>query len=138
MTSRRSAVSASSSVSSWRGTPRSCSYARVDIAELRAAWERALEKDRPRDAIKALVELEKLEPLEPLWSQRLGEAYRREGDSASAVEAFVHAFERYHAKGFIPRALAMAKLVRTFDAKRGERMERSLPEPPRRGPPPLP
>lgn len=110
----------------------------MNIAELRAAWERALEKDRPRDAIKALVELEKLEPLEPLWSQRLGEAYRREGDSANAVEAFVHAFERYHAKGFIPRALAMAKLVRTFDAKRGERMERSLPEPPRRGPPPLP
>lgn len=110
----------------------------MDIEALRGDWEKALEKDRPRDAIKALAALEKAVPDDPQWSQRLGEAYRRTGDHALAVEAFVRAFERYHAKGFVPRALAMAKLVRTMDAARGERMERALPASPPAGPPPLP
>lgn len=110
----------------------------MSIEELRAAWERALEKDRPRDAIKALVELEKLEPNEARWSQRLGEAYRRNEDTAHAIEAFVHAFERYHARGFLPHAVAMAKLVKTMDPVRGDLMERSLPAAPPAGPPPLP
>lgn len=109
----------------------------MDIADLRAEWEKAIEKDKPRDAIKALVQLEKLEPNDPQWSQRLGEAYRRTGDTALAVEAFVRAYERHVAKGFVPRALAMAKLVKTMDATRGERMERGLPAE-RKGPPPLP
>lgn len=109
----------------------------MDTADLRAEWETAIEKDKPRDAIKALVQLEKLEPNDPQWSQRLGEAYRRTGAPALAVEAFVRAYERWLAKGFVPRALAMAKLVKTLDAPRGERMERGLPEE-RKGPPPLP
>jgi CRP-like cAMP-binding protein len=109
----------------------------VSIADLRADWEKAIEKDKPRDAIKALAQLEKAVPDDPQWSQRLGEAYRRSGDNANAVEAFVRAFERYLAKGFVPRALAMAKLVKAMDAARGERMERALPEE-RKGPPPLP
>ena len=109
----------------------------MDIEELRAAWERAIERDKPREAIKALVELEKSAPDDPAWSQRLGEAYRRNGDVAPAIDAFVRAFERYNAKGFVPRALAMAKLVATMDAKRGELMERALPTTPAR-PPPLP
>jgi CRP-like cAMP-binding protein len=109
----------------------------VNIEDLRAEWEKAIEKDRPRDAIKALAQLEKAVPDDPQWSQRLGEAHRRAGDNAPAIEAFVRAFERYHAKGFVPRALAMAKLVKSMDQARGERMERALPEE-RKGPPPLP
>lgn len=109
----------------------------MNIADLRAEWEKAIEKDKPRDAIKALMQLEKAVPDDPQWSQRLGEAYRRSGDNPLAVEAFVHAFERWLAKGFVPRALAMAKLVKTMDAARGERMERALPAE-RKAPPPLP
>ncbi len=119
----------------------------MNLEELRADWHRAVERDRPRDAIKALVQLEKVEPNEPRWSQRLGESYRRIGDEENAVEAFVRAFRGYFEKGFLPRAIAMAKLVKSMDAARGDLMERSLPKgappppvlpPPRRRPPPLP
>src|SRR5690348_5581354 len=109
----------------------------MDLEELRASWQRAIEKDKAHDAIKALVQLERAEPSDPLWSQRLGEAYRRTGQNKEAVEAFVRAYERYFARGFLPRAIAMAKLVGQLDAARGDLLEKSLP----RGgavPPPLP
>jgi CRP-like cAMP-binding protein len=109
----------------------------VDLEALRESWHKATEKDRPHDAVKALVQLEKLEPNEPRWSQRLGESYRRIGNNKEAVDAFVRAFERYFSRGFLPRAIAMAKLVTTLDAARGDLLEKSLPQ----GggvPPPLP
>ena len=86
----------------------------MDLEELRADWHRATEKDKPHDAVKALVHLEKLEPNEPRWSQRLGEAYRRTGHVPEAIEAFVRAYERYFERGFPPRAIAMAKLVKSL------------------------
>jgi CRP-like cAMP-binding protein len=110
----------------------------MNLEQLRAEWHRASEKDRPQDAIKALVQLEKLEPHEARWSQRLGEAYRRTGHTKEAVEAFVRAFERFFERGFLPRAIAMAKLVGSFDAARGDLLERSLPKTGRALPPPLP
>lgn len=96
------------------------------IEELRAAWHKATEKDKPQDALKALVELERVQPSEPQWSQRLGEAHRRGGNKKEAIEAFVRAFERYAARGFLPRAIAMAKLVGSMDADRGHALEKSL------------
>jgi CRP-like cAMP-binding protein len=109
----------------------------VDLEELRADWHRATEKDKPHDAVKALVELEKLDPNEPRWSQRLGESYRRIGQTKEAVDAFARAFDRYFSRGFLPRAIAMAKLVRTLDAARGDLLEKSLPESGPGVPPPL-
>ncbi|MBX3227080.1 MAG: cyclic nucleotide-binding domain-containing protein [Labilithrix sp.] len=111
------------------------------VEELRVAWHKATEKNKPQDALRALVELEKLQPNEPQWSQRLGEAYRRTSQRNEAVEAFVRAFERYLAKGFLPRAIAMAKLVSTMDSARGDLLEKSLPKdagPILTRPPPLP
>ena len=96
------------------------------IEELRTAWHKATEKDKPQDALKALVELERIQPSEPQWSQRLGEAHRRGGNKKEAIEAFVRAFERYAARGFLPRAIAMAKLVGSMDADRGHALEKSL------------
>jgi len=116
---------------------------RVD--ELRAMWERALERDKPGDAVKALVELEQLEG-DPLWSHRLGEAYRRLGKKSEAEEAFVRAMEKYVDKGFMPRAIAMAKLVETLNPARGNLLASIAPAPPKkpvappvlRPPPPKP
>ncbi len=96
------------------------------LDELRAQWLKASEKDRTNDAIKALVELEKLELSEPRWSQRLGESYRRANRTPEAVEAFARAFQRYFERGFLPRAIAMAKLVKSLDAARGDLLEASL------------
>jgi predicted Zn-dependent protease len=78
------------------------------LEELREQWHTASEKDKPRDAVQVLVELERLEPDEPRWSQRLGEAYRRTGQGREAVDAFARAFLRYFERGFLPRAIAMA------------------------------
>jgi CRP-like cAMP-binding protein len=108
------------------------------LEELRAAWQKASAKDNAQDAVKVLVELEKLEPHEPRWSQRLGEAYRRTEQTKEAVEAFARAFQRYFDRGFLPRAIAMAKLVKSLDAARGDLLEASLPKGGPGVPPPLP
>lgn len=105
------------------------------VEELRERWHTASENERPRDAVKALVELEQLEPHEPRWSQRLAESYRRAGQEREAIDAFARAFQRYFERGFLPRAIAMAKLVTSLDAKRGNLLEASLPKP---GAPPAP
>ena len=98
------------------------------IEKLRAEWHKATEKNKPQDALKALIELERLDPKEPAWSQRLGEAYRRTSQKKEAVDAFVRAYERYLARGFLPRAIAMAKLVATMDQARGDLLENTLPQ----------
>lgn len=95
--------------------------------ELRAAWERALEKGKHADAAKALGDLEGLEPTEPLWSHRLGEALRRVGRSGEAEDAFARAAEKYLERGFLPRAVAMAKLVASLNPARGDLLARITP-----------
>lgn len=106
------------------------------LESLRAQWHKASEKDKPHDAVKVLVELERLEPHEPRWSQRLGESHRRIGNTKDAVDAFARAYQRYFDRGFLPRAIAMAKLVKSLDAARGDLLEASLPK--GSAPPPLP
>jgi CRP-like cAMP-binding protein len=108
------------------------------IEELRTQWDRAVERDRPADAVGALAELERLEADEPRWSQRLGEALRRLGKTHDAEEAFVRATERYVEKGFLPRAIAMAKLVASLNPARADLLARLEPKKAAAAPPPLP
>ena len=112
------------------------SMSAAPIDELREQWDRAVERDRPRDAVAALAQLEKLEPDEPRWSQRLGEAQRRLGKAGDAEEAFVRAIEGYVKQGFLPRAIAMAKLVITLNPKRVDLLARLEPPKPAPRPPP--
>ena len=108
------------------------------IEELRCQWDRAVERDRPSDAITALKALEKLED-EPRWSQRLGEALRRVGKTSEAEEAYVRAAERYAAKGFNAHAIAMAKLVTSLNPARIDLLARlEPPKPPAVAPRPPP
>jgi CRP-like cAMP-binding protein len=99
------------------------------IEELRRQWDRAVERDRPSDAVTALTALEKLED-EPRWSQRLGEALRRLGKTTEAEEAYVRAAERYAAKGFNAHAIAMAKLVASINPARTDLLSRLEPPKP--------
>jgi CRP-like cAMP-binding protein len=111
------------------------------IETLRAQWDQAVERDRPSDAVTALAELEDLEADEPRWSQRLGEALRRLGKLPEAEAAFVRAAERYAEKGFLPRAVAMAKLVASMNPAHTDLLARLEPkklEPKKPTPPPLP
>ena len=92
----------------------------ANVDELREQWDRAVERDRPADAVSALTQLEKLEPDEPRWSQRLGEGLRRVGKAREAEEAFVRAIDGYVKQGFLPRAIAMAKLVSSLNPARAD------------------
>ncbi|HVJ94881.1 MAG TPA: cyclic nucleotide-binding domain-containing protein [Labilithrix sp.] len=93
------------------------------LEALRAQWHETSEHDDAHSEVRVLIELESLDPQDPRWSQRLGEAYRRTGQLHEAVDAFTRAFQRYFERGFLPRAIAMAKLVRSFDATRGDLLE---------------
>ena len=98
------------------------------IEELRTRWDTAVERDRTADAVAALRELEGLEVDEPRWSQRLGEALRRLGKTRDAEEAFTRAAERYAQKGFLPHAIAMAKLVATLNPAHTDLLARLQPK----------
>ncbi len=100
----------------------------MDIEALRGDWHRATEHGRTLDAIKALIALERAVPKDALWSQRLGESYRRAGQLENATAAFARACERFVAQGFLPRAIAMAKLVGGMDPARGDLLEGLLPK----------
>jgi CRP-like cAMP-binding protein len=98
--------------------------------ELRAKWHAASESNRIAEAVTYLVELERLDPQDPLWPQRLAEAHRRTGQLPEAVLAYERAFHRYLERGFLPRAIAMAKLVGSLDSARGDLLEAHLPRDP--------
>ncbi len=108
----------------------------MEIDKLREQWDRAVERDRPADAVAVLAALERLEPEEPRWSQRLGEVLRRLGKKHEAEEAFVRATEGYVKQGFLPRAIAMAKLVTSLNPARADLLARF--EPPKPAPAPAP
>lgn len=81
------------------------------LQKLRDAWNDAVERDRPKDALAALLELEKLEPAEPRWSHRAGDTLRRLGQVDAAEQAHERAVEKYAKAGFLARAVAMAKTI---------------------------
>lgn len=101
-----------------------------ELDALRARWEKALERDRPADAIKALVVIAKRVPDQPQWLQRLAESYQRAGRAGDAVDAFARAAAGYAEKGFLPRAIAMAKLVAGLDPSRGDLLAGLTPKAP--------
>lgn len=88
--------------------------------ELRRKLDIAIEKDRPKDAIAALLELQKAEPREARWAQRLGDFYKRVGKPAEAEEAYVRAFGLLTQQGFLPQAIALAKVVVTLNPARAD------------------
>ncbi len=81
------------------------------IEKLRSAWDKAVQKDRPKDAVDPLLGLEKLEPREPKWPHRLGDLYRRLGRPKDAEGAYERALRLYQQGGFLTRAVAMAKTI---------------------------
>lgn len=78
---------------------------------------------KPKLAIETAVELERLEPGEPRWSHKRGELLQRQGNKEAAVEAYSLAVEKYAGRGFLPRAIAMAKIVLDLDPTRTWVME---------------
>ena len=94
------------------------------IYSLRDEYNAARRKGKTSAALKALSELEKLEPEEPRWPHQRGEMLRREGDAAEAADAFERATDLYAAEGFVARAVAMAKTLLQVDPSRTEVLDR--------------
>lgn len=93
-------------------------------AELRAALEKAVAKDRPKDQVTALEGLERLEPKEPRWPHRRGDTLRRMGKGKDAEVAYLRAMQIYAAQGFVARAVAVAKMVVDLNPARAEILDR--------------
>ena len=86
--------------------------------KLRHQLDKAIEKGRVKEAIAALGDLERLEPKEPRWPQRLGDLLRRDGQGPKAEEAYLRALDVYSKQGFLPQAVALAKLVVSLNPAR--------------------
>jgi CRP/FNR family transcriptional regulator, cyclic AMP receptor protein len=92
--------------------------------ELRRALDKAIDKDRPKDVIAALAGLEQLERSEPRWPQRLGDALVRSGRKQEAEAAYVRAFDMLVRLGFLPRAVAMGKVIVSINPARSDILDR--------------
>ncbi len=92
--------------------------------ELRHALEKAVDKDRTKDIVAALGALEQHEPAEPRWSQRLGDALVRLGRKPQAEGAYGRALDKLLEQGFLPRAVAMAKMIVALNPARSDVLDR--------------
>jgi CRP-like cAMP-binding protein len=86
--------------------------------------DKALDKDKPKDVLAALDGLERLEPDEPRWPQRTGDYLLRKGQRAQAEAAYLRALDVLIKQGFLPRAVALAKLVVGINPARADILNR--------------
>lgn len=99
---------------------------------LREKLERAIEKEKTRDAIEILKQLELVEGEKARWPHRRGDLHRRLGQKKDAIEAYDRAVKLYNVEGFITRAVALAKLIVDLDPTRTDVLERVDPQAARR------
>ncbi len=98
-------------------------------ARLRETLEKAAAKQNRALAAETLTKLIALEPDEPRWPHRLGETLARLNRSAEAERAYAQAATVYAAKGFLARAIAVAKLAVELNPARVDLLEALDPQP---------
>ncbi len=62
-----------------------------DVRQLKEKLERAAERERPREALELLDQLEAVEPDKARWPHRRGDILRKQGRRAEAVGAYERA-----------------------------------------------
>ncbi len=100
-----------------------------EAARLREVLEKAVEKQNRAGAAEALRKLIVLEPDEPRWAHRLGETLARLNKGPEAERAYAQAATLYAAKGFLARAIAVAKLAVELNPARADLLRSLDPEP---------
>jgi CRP-like cAMP-binding protein len=93
---------------------------------IRALREQLDEANRARNeelSDVVLEELETVDPDNPRWPHRRGDVLRRMGRTQDAVHCFIRAVALYANAGFLPRAIAMAKVVLEHDPSRADVLE---------------
>ncbi|HEY3447005.1 MAG TPA: cyclic nucleotide-binding domain-containing protein [Myxococcales bacterium] len=86
-----------------------------DVRELKDQASKYFTKGKFEKAAKAYEELCKLEPKDMQMRVRLGDALVKAGEKPSAVSAYRIAAETYAKEGFLPRAIAVCKLILEVD-----------------------
>lgn len=94
---------------------------------LRDKLQKALQRERYREALACYRALEGAEPDEPRWPHREGDLLKRLGRPREAIAAYERAVDLYARRGFVARAAAMAKVVMGIDPERADVLERVNP-----------
>jgi CRP-like cAMP-binding protein len=96
--------------------------------DLKAAFEEAVGSGDVARVEEVLAALESTEPDEPRWPHRRGDSLRQLGRTEEAIEAWARAVDRYARRGFLARAIAMAKTILSVDERRTDVLARVDPE----------
>lgn len=90
--------------------------------DLRDKVERLLAKDELKKALPLLTELEEVDASNARWPHKRGDVQRRVGNRGDAIAAYERAAKLYAEAGFLPRSIAMAKVVEELSPKRTDVM----------------
>lgn len=85
--------------------------ARVDLRKLKDDAAKAVRGGDPARALPLYLALEKHEPREGSWSQRVAETCRRLGRTQDEIAALGRAVDRHVASGFLLRAIAACRQI---------------------------
>jgi len=96
-----------------------------NIAKLKSAAAKYRTQRKHGRAAEAFAELADLDPKNPRWPHKLGEAHRSLGQKGEAVAAFEKAANAYLDKGFILKAIALCNMVISL-APDNERVQDTL------------
>ncbi|MEM9193927.1 MAG: cyclic nucleotide-binding domain-containing protein [Myxococcota bacterium] len=91
---------------------------------LRERLNRSLRGGKLEASLPLYEELQALDPDEPRWPHRKGDLLQRLDRKSEAVGAYERAVDLYAAQGFLPRAVAMAKVVLGIDPSRSDVLAR--------------
>lgn len=82
-----------------------------DLREIKDRAAKEMGRSNWGRAFEAFAELSRAEPQDGQWPLRAGEALRKLGRREEAARFFTRAAEVFHERGFLVRAIAVAKLV---------------------------
>jgi CRP-like cAMP-binding protein len=94
------------------------------IKTLREKLDKELARDELKRALPLLQEIEELEPSGARWPHKRGDVLRRLGKRAEAIAAYEKASALYSEAGFLPRAIAMAKVIAELNPTRIDVLEK--------------
>jgi CRP-like cAMP-binding protein len=89
----------------------------IDVNARRDEAARMVERGKFARAVELYRELEENEPNAPSWPKRIGETYRRAGNSVAAVAAFERAVDKYVAADLPVQAVAVCKLILALEPR---------------------
>lgn len=88
---------------------------KMDAGKLRDKAAAATAKGKHKKALGLYEKLSGLEPDNGMWSRKEGEMHRHLGDDTAAIASFERASERYAARGFVVKAVAVCKMILRID-----------------------